>query len=52
MDEEVIVTKKGKITIVTINRPNVRNAVNYKTSKMLEKPWKNLTLIVNSMYAL
>lgn len=34
--DEVIINKKDRITIVTINRPNVRNAVNYKTSKMLE----------------
>ncbi|WMT50907.1 MAG: crotonase/enoyl-CoA hydratase family protein [Ferroplasma sp.] len=34
--DEVLITRKDRITIITINRPDVRNAVNYKTSKMLE----------------
>ncbi len=35
--DEIIISKKERITIITINRPGVRNAVNYRTSKMLEK---------------
>jgi enoyl-CoA hydratase len=33
---EVVITRKERITVISINRPDVRNAVNYKTSKMLE----------------
>ncbi len=35
--DEVVITRKNRITIISINRPDVRNAVNYKTSKILEK---------------
>ena len=38
--DEVVITRQGRITIISINRPEVRNAVNYKTSKMLEKAMK------------
>ncbi|MCL4348834.1 MAG: crotonase/enoyl-CoA hydratase family protein [Candidatus Thermoplasmatota archaeon] len=33
---EINIKKHGHITIISINRYNVRNAVDYKTSKMLE----------------
>ena len=35
--DKVVITRKNRITIISINRPDVRNAVNYKTSKILEK---------------
>jgi Enoyl-CoA hydratase/carnithine racemase len=34
--DEINIKKQGHITIISINRYNRRNAVDYKTSKMLE----------------
>jgi enoyl-CoA hydratase len=35
--DDVIITKKERITVISINRPDVRNAINYKTSRLLQK---------------
>jgi len=39
--EKVLTEVKDRIYIITINRPEVRNAIDGKTAKLLEKAWKH-----------
>src|SRR3954469_10675828 len=44
MDEnELIVTRRGDVDVITINRPEVRNALTFRTSDLLEQPVRTTT---------
>ena len=44
MDEnELIVSRRGDVDVVTINRPEVRNALTFKTYDLLERAVRNTT---------
>src|SRR3979409_1596571 len=44
MDEkELIVTRRGEVDIITINRPEVRNALTFKTYDLLERAVRTTT---------
>src|SRR6478735_1726126 len=44
MDEnELIVTRRGDVDVITINRPEVRNALTFKTYDLLERAVRTTT---------
>src|SRR5829696_1771441 len=44
MDEnELIVTRRGDVDVITINRPEVRNALTFKTYDLLEQAVRSTT---------